>query len=66
MIDGSKRSGAAIANLYEMMGKKSVEMDRSVMITEILPSNHASLHLSRMNGYIMTLNLSGDWAYFIC
>lgn len=54
LIDGSKRSGAAIASLYEVMGKKSVEMDRSVMITEILPSNRASIHLARMNGYIKT------------
>ena len=64
LIDGSKRSGAAIANLYEMMGKKSVEMDRSVMITEILPSNRASLHLSRMNGYIKTSETWDDLFHY--
>ncbi|AUV74132.1 hypothetical protein C1940_16890 (plasmid) [Lactiplantibacillus plantarum subsp. plantarum] len=64
LIDGSKRSGAAIASLYEMIGKKSVEMDRSVMITEILPSNRASLHLSRMNGYIKTSETWDDLFHY--
>lgn len=54
LIDGKERTGQAITKLYQEMWKKVETLPGRVLITEINPQNKASLHLSKLNGYLKT------------
>ncbi|WP_304403438.1 hypothetical protein [Lactobacillus hominis] len=54
LIDGKERTGQAVRELYQKMWKGVETLPGKVLITEINPQNRASLHLSKLNGYLET------------
>lgn len=54
LIDGKERTGQAVRELYQKVWKDVETLPGKIFITEINPQNRASLHLSKLNGYLET------------